>query len=90
MSKQTTATEVINPQLIGEQIYVAPAMSEPPAGYKAIDVELADDRHARLIVPEDGISGADIARVEEVATAVAKRNKRRIAGDAMPPRRHSV
>lgn len=76
MSKQTTATKDIPAQSIDEWIQAAPATGQPPAGYKAIDVRLADDRHARLIVPEDGLRDADIARVEAVATAVAQRNRK--------------
>jgi hypothetical protein len=76
MSKQSTATQAINTQSIDEWIQAAPATGQPPAGYKAIEVRLANDRHARLIVPEDGLRDADIARVEEVATAAAQRNRK--------------
>ncbi len=76
MSKQTTATKDINTKSIDEWIQADPFTGEPPAGYKAIEVKLADDRHARLIVPEGGLSGADIARVKEVAAAVAERNRK--------------
>jgi hypothetical protein len=76
MSKQTTATKDISAQSIDEWIDATPATGQPPAGYKAIDVKLADDRHARLIVPEDGLRDADLARVQVVATAAAERNRK--------------
>ena len=76
MSKQTTATNDIPVQSIDEWIQAAPATGQPPAGYKAIEVKLANDRHARLIVPEDGLRDADLARVEVVATAAAERNRK--------------
>lgn len=76
MSKQTTTSKGLPAQSIDEWIQANPTTGQPPAGYKAIDVKLADDRHARLIVPEDGLRDPDIARIEEVATAVAQRNRK--------------
>jgi hypothetical protein len=76
MSQQTMATKGIPAQSIDEWIQAAPATGQPPAGYKVIEVRLADDRHARLIVPEDGLRDADIARVEAVATAAAQKNRK--------------
>lgn len=76
MSKLITATQDINTQSIDDWIQGNPSSGEPPAGYKAIEVRLADDRHARLIVPEEALTDADITRIEAVATAAAERNRK--------------
>jgi hypothetical protein len=83
MSKLTTATRDIKPLSIDEWKQVAPVPGEPPAGHKAIEVRLADDRKAWLIVPEDGLRHEELPQVEALAKAVAKRNGKRMAGEAV-------